>query len=209
MTKTEPNQETNKFIEFVKQKCKDYEVDIIFSPEDHVATDSGCKCNGYFDDESRTLAVATGKSFDKWFKTFVHEFGHMTQWIDDAPEWGLIKDPADAETIVELWYDHLIELTPRQLNMWVKRGRDVELECERRTVKLIKRHNLPIDIEGYIKHANAYVYFWTYTKQTRKWYTIGKEPYNIPEIVDVMPTHFDNDYEILPEQIKKLFDKYL
>lgn len=207
---TEPNEQTEKFISFVKQKCKDYDVKLILSPEDHVATiPNECKCNGYFDDDNRALAVATGKSFDKWFKTLVHEFGHMTQWIDGIPEWKEIKEPADAEVIIELWYDKLIELESAQKQYWLKRARNVELDCERRTVRLIKRHNLPIDTEEYSQHANAYVYFWNYTMIVRSWYKIGKEPYNIPEIVSAMPKTMDNDYDKLPPKYRELFDKYL
>lgn len=209
MIQTRPTKETEAFLKFVEEQCAAQKITLFLSSKDHVVTGNGCKCNGFFDDDSKVLAAAAGKSFDKWFKTLVHEYGHMTQWLDQSPEWKTMKDPADAEVIVELWYDHLIELTPTQLDNWVKKGRDVELDCERRTVELIKKHHLPIDIVEYTQHANSYIYFWTYTKHSRKWYTIGKEPYNIPEIVRAMPAHFDNDYDNIPSHVMTLFKKHL
>lgn len=200
------NEQAAAFIEYVKSECKSYNVKIVLSPDDHVTTEAGCKCNGFFDIE--TLAVATGKEFEKWFKTFVHEYCHMTQWIEDTKEWNACKDPCDAEEITELWYDHKIELTKEQALDWTVKARDVELDCEKRVIQLIDRFNLPIDKEAYIKHANAYIYFWTYTLTSRSWYKIGKEPYNIKEIVDAMPSNFYNNYNVMPETYMKLYKEH-
>jgi hypothetical protein len=46
-------------------------------------------------------------------------------------------------------------------------------------------------------------------RKNRKWYTIGKEPYNIPDVVDIMPKTFDIDYTILDSNIEKTYDAYL
>ena len=34
-----------------------------------------------------------------------------------------------------------------------------ELDCERRTLRTIKRRNLSIDAQAYAQHANAYLFF--------------------------------------------------
>lgn len=58
--------------------------------------------------------------------------------------------------------------------------------------------DLPIDLEKYVQRANAYVYFYTAMKSTRKWYTIGKEPYNTESIWKHLPPHFNLDYDAIP-----------
>jgi hypothetical protein len=44
-------------------------------------------------------------------------------------------------------------------------------------------------------------------KENRKWYEIGREPYNLPEIFKEMPKTFDNDYSELSIEIKAALDK--
>jgi hypothetical protein len=84
----------------------------------------------------------------------------------------------------------------------------VEVDCEKRTVEKIKKYGLDsiINIDEYIQKSNAYVLFYLWMRKNRKWYTIGKEPYNIPDVVSVMPKTFDIDYTELSPDILDAFD---
>lgn len=197
-----------KFISFVKQKAKAEKVRFYMAPKRYLETDIGIQCNGYFDGDQKILAVAAGQPQERWIKTLAHEFSHMTQWMDQTDTWIAGTHPTDAEAIVELWYYKKIELNAKQRAYWIGLSRNVELEAERRTLEIIKQHKLPIDLSGYAKHANAYLYFWTYTGFTRRWYTVGKEPYNIPAIVDAMPDTLDQDYAKLPRKYKRLYEEH-
>jgi hypothetical protein len=64
----------------------------------------------------------------------------------------------------------------------------LEYDAEKRSVALIKRWNLPMKIPQYIKTANAYLSFYRLMRDYRTWYT--KAPYEVPEIVAMMPTKF-------------------
>jgi uncharacterized protein YpuA (DUF1002 family) len=44
-------------------------------------------------------------------------------------------------------------------------------------------------------------------KENRRWYEIGYEPYNIPDIVSQMPKSFDTDYSKLTDELRQVFDK--
>ena len=46
-------------------------------------------------------------------------------------------------------------------------------------------------------------------RKNRRWYSVGKEPYNQPPVVSIMPKTFDIDYTILDPKFKKVFDQYL
>ena len=46
-------------------------------------------------------------------------------------------------------------------------------------------------------------------RKNRSWYKIGKEPYNIPQVVSVMPKTFDIDYTVLDPKIEKVYDDNL
>ena len=199
-----------KIIKRTKRLATKHGVKVVLSGDRYVQS-GGIKSNGYFDDEELVLAVACGDQMKhQWQATFLHESSHMDQWIEQIPEWQTKINDIDATKLLDLWMNGNIELNKKQLNAYVRAARDIELDCERRTVKkIIKNRIRLIDVPTYIQKANAYVYFYNYLKKSRKWYTIGKEPYNIEEIWAKMPINFDNDYEKLPKKFERLFDKHL
>lgn len=194
------------FISHVKKECKKNSVALTLSRARYV-TAGDSRVNGYFDDGALELAVATGQREDGWVRVLLHEYAHMTQWAEHTKVWtdGQVGS-VDSETIVDLWIGHHISLTPEQTRLMIRLSRDCELDCEKRATRLIARWRLPIDVKAYVKAANAYVYFWTYVGEARTWYDIGREPYNTKAVVDLMPDHFDNDYDKLPPGVRSLFD---
>ncbi len=195
---------SERFLQFVKGGCKDSKINLVLSPERQVETE-GIKCNGYFDHTDKILTVATGQSFDAWFKILVHEFSHMRQWIEQCKAWTESEKDGDANDTMDKWLNSTVNLSKKNKNKFVNRARDLELDCDKRALNWIRAFKLPINERDYIKRANAYIYFYTYIKETRKWYTIGKEPFNNWLLVLAMPTHFDNDYDNPPEVIKRLY----
>lgn len=174
-----------------------------------VTSGDGAKVNGFLSDDKRMLAVATGKPKWRWFQTFIHESCHMEQSIEQAKVWtDLIVSGHDATDFVFLWLDHAIELNRNQLSTYIYRTAMVELDCEKRSVKKIKTYGFDYDTKEYIQRANAYVYFYLMLKKSRKWYTIGKEPYSIEHVWREMPDDFDNNYTRLPAKYEKLYRQH-
>ena len=164
--------------------------------------------NGYFCDEDMELAVACKQSFKQWFKVFVHESSHMDQWHEGDPDWDTVNFCGiDSGSILDLWLNHHVELDEKQLTKILKPSVYVELDCERRTIKKIIKNKLPLDPAEYAKRANAYVWFYLVMPHTRKWYKIGKEPYNNKRIVKYMPAHLNMNYEEVPYEIVELYRK--
>ena len=201
---------TKKILKDVKQTCKKHEVQLILSDCRSVQLDTGTKCNGYFEDKTPALAVACGQAEKKWLPVLIHESSHMDQWIEQCVEWTNTKtEQYESMDLLDLWMGRHIELSRAQLNKYVKASRDVELDCEKRSVEKILHYDAPLNIVQYIQRANAYVYFYNFMKVSRKWYTIGKEPYNVKDVWTQMPINFDNDYEKLPKKFRDLFLNYL
>ena len=174
-----------------------------------VTSGDGAKVNGFLSDDARMLAVATGKPKSKWFSTFLHESCHMDQSIEQAQVWkDLTIDGQDATDLVFMWLNHTVELNRRQLNKYTYRSAMVELDCERRSAKKIVKYGFDIDVKEYTQRANAYVYFYLVMRRTRKWYTIGKEPYNVKSVWSEMPDDFDNNYTRLPAKYAKLYERF-
>jgi hypothetical protein len=158
--------------------------------------------NGFFCEKEKVLAVAGGHSLKKWFWILLHEYNHMLQWKSgnffsqssnemDERFWG--------------WLSGEIELSKDELNAVVENQRNCEIDCEKRTVKMILENpGVGLNVDEYVKKSNAYLYFYSMVKLRRKWYK--KAPYEVKEIIDMMPVEFVKDYNKLPKGFKKLVD---
>ena len=196
------------FIEDLKIYTKENNIKLILSPEKGVQfSEGGILCNGYFDDITSTLACALGKDVSQWLVILLHESCHMDQWVEKVPEW---TENVGMDNI-EKWLNGDDSVNMKNIDNEIRTSIIVEVDCEKRTVEKIKKYGLDsiINIDEYIKKSNAYVLFYLWMRKNRKWYTIGKEPYNIPDVVSVMPKTFDIDYTILDSNIEKTYDAYL
>lgn len=168
-------------------------------------------CNGYFDDEEQEFGVACGQPFKDWIITFIHESCHVDQWVEEDDNFmgGTIGSVIRAYDLLDLWLNHNIELTGKQLDEVIKKTMIVELDCERRAIRKIKKYKLPINTRDYARRANAYVYFYFSMKYSREWYKIDEEPYSFPEILDAMPTSLSGKYDKIPKKHITLILKHL
>ena len=196
------------FIEDLKIYTKENNIKLVLSPEKGVKfSEGGILCNGYFDDITSTLACALGKDVSQWLVILLHESCHMDQWVEKVPEW---TENAGMDNI-EKWLNGDDSVNMKNIDNEIRTSIIVEVDCEKRTVEKIKKYGLDsiINIDEYIKKSNAYVLFYLWMRKNRKWYEIGKEPYNITDVVSVMPNTFDIDYTILDPKIEKTYDTYL
>jgi hypothetical protein len=172
----------------VMKKCIKLGVTLILSQEKSV-DNGGMECNGYFDDEEMTLAVAMDYPTDRWLYTLVHEYNHMLQWDEQCRQWrDVYIGGTDIYSLVDLWLEHKIELNKNQIYDYTQRALNLELDCERRTIAMMSKEGLIKDRTDYIKKAAK-----------RKWYKIGKEPYVLEEVWKKIPDHFDINYTDAPD----------
>jgi hypothetical protein len=169
--------------------------------EKRVKISKGFYSSGYCCDVDKELVVAVGKDAELWFEIFVHEYCHFLQWEDKAYE--------DGEAYVwdsfDRWISGRKSLVPRTVNKYVDIIRECEMDCEKRVVALIKKHNLPMDVDQYIQKANVYGLFYSVVAKHRKWYSPGKEaPTEIDELIQMMPTTFLSSWDDIPPEFEKI-----
>jgi hypothetical protein len=165
----------------------------------YLKLDGNIKCSGYFDDHSNKLAVAMKSTMA--LEILVHEFGHLTQYIDNCKPWKNLGDSLDKMTA---WLQgEEIEDYSKHIDA----ARDMELDNEKRSVKIIKDFNLNINIDQYIKKANSYVYFYNWMKHTRRWSRPTNSPYKNANLINIMPDQFQKSYKTIPKSIKKVFQQ--
>jgi len=192
-------QNDQKFIEHIKIHCKELGIKCDIRDVSYVNYGKGFKCGGWFDSEGRELVVAMNSP--DGFSTLVHEYGHLTQWVDDIPLW-----KTSSESLMKM-NDWLSGVEVENIDEHLSICRDLELENEKRSVKLIKKWGLSIDVEDYTRKANAYVMFYNWMKQTRRWSKPKNSPYRNERVLSVMSSKFNMNYKKMSKKIFKIFSE--
>lgn len=187
-----------KFKDFVKSECKAHGIKLELRKRSYLVLSGNIKCSGYFDSEESKLVVAVNRK--DWLPILVHEYGHLTQWVDRCKEW------VDNETGLEGIDEWLNGKEVRNIKDVLSKSRDLELDNEKRSVRIIKKWNLPIDVKLYTQKANAYVCFYNYMYFSRRWCGIHNSPYKNPAIYSHMPTTFRMNYQKLSDKYKNIYE---
>lgn len=182
-------------------------IKFIIKSTKQIVLSENVKCVGYFDSAASPAVLASTVGYgdeSHWLSILVHETCHMDQYLEDPILWKEydrcidIDDWLSGKRESKFDVEHAIDKTQK-----------LELDCERRAVRKLKKFNLPIDTDEYIQKANSYVFFHQYLKTSRTWPVPGKL-YN-KRLYSKLPTTFLNDdaYTTLPDEYRVLFDKYL
>lgn len=188
---------SDEFIKYVKKECKYYGVRYSLRPSKHLVYD-GQTMSGCFDDTNKVLVCAMKR--EDALSILAHEYCHMTQWAEKCHEW-MRSNELKSYTA---WADHL-KGKKIEMDIHFQIMRDLELDNEKRTVRLIKKLDLPIDVKLYTKKANAYVMFYNYMRITGLWAKPGNTPYNNQRIIDSMPDKFSLNYSHIHPRLERIF----
>jgi hypothetical protein len=164
-----------------------------FPETERALLDDGSPCSGYFDDRVPKLVVATGRHHDRWAPVLVHEFCHFLQWRDDREFFDSCK--FDGKDGIDVFLEHVSGeryLTPTEIVRVCLLSAEVEHDCESRVLGMIAEHGLPMDPRQYAKMANSYVAYYHAMPELGDWCR-GERPYEVQEILDIMPDHLDLD----------------
>jgi hypothetical protein len=183
------------FVKLAKKELKKYNIKCVFSKKELISE----SYSGYFDSLNKILAVSRGNW--NWFGIFLHEYCHFLQWRDG-------KGIGDVNSFYD-WIQNGAEGEYTQKD-FIK-ARNHELDCEKRVVKLIDKHNLPIDKDEYIQQANFmmlnYNYINSYTKNWEwdfkkggRWKMHNEMPTELLKVKDCN--------EKIPRKYLKLIRKY-
>lgn len=107
------------------------------------------KCVGFFDSNRKLLVVATKDHH--WFDILIHEYCHFLQYKYDYKYW---NDPIFEE--INIFDFSNYKGNAKRFREAYEKTCQIEIDCDRRAVQLIKKHNLDIDLDEYIRYANLY-----------------------------------------------------
>ena len=191
------------FVKFVKAQCKKYDVTckLVKAPSVFTNDEGISECSGYFDGDNRQLVCAIGVN-PEWIGILAHEYCHLTQWVEDAPIWKK-SEKHNTYTLVNSW---LSGEPVRNIKFHLGVCRDLELDNEKRTVNVIKKFGLDVNLDEYIQKSNAYVHYYNYMYYNRKWCTPTNSPHRVADVWKAMPKRFNMKYEGMSNRIKRVYD---
>jgi hypothetical protein len=168
-------------------------VSVLLSPTKTVESD-GVQVGGYFDEDARVLAVATDRQEESWLGVLLHEYCHVTQWVEDTPVWLAYRQ--------EMW-DWLAGKRIKDPRGAVMAVQATEADCERRTIRLARELEAPIDLETYARAANGYIHFHNVIADRRKWYRPGIAMTDAPELLAAANPKLDRDFSVTSPELRK------
>jgi hypothetical protein len=196
-------------LDMVKDECEKNGVEFITCEENRISYPGfpDMKVSGYFTDKPKpALACALGKPEKEWMKILIHEFSHMRQWLEKSELWDKqYANGIDCDKGMDEWLSGK-EFTKEEYTYFVRTIQELEYDCERRTLSFIVSERLPIDPEEYIKNANSYIFLYSVLLETKKWPDVA--PYEVKEIMDMMPSFFFKNFEDYFELNEKMLELY-
>lgn len=196
----------NRDVDVALQKCFDQlykkNVEVLMCQSKYVQSNK-IRTMGYFQEHPPKLVCSTQRPIQDWVRVFFHEFAHFKQWSNRTPIWIQADEAIDV-----LWAFLNGDPTVVPFGMFkraVKTVQELELDCEKRAYRLLRRHHLFDLSDGYIRKANAYLFFYTVLKKEKRWYK--HPPSECPEIVAMMPDRFLDDYSRLQKGWLEVFKR--
>lgn len=193
------NSRKEQFIDWIKEECKKNNIKYSLRNVSYVILNGNMKCSGYFYNEEDKGYLVCAMRKNGSVEILAHEYCHATQWLDKISLW---DKSTKSLTKLEEW---LSGKRVKNIKEHLAVCRDLELDNEKRTAKLLEDWDIGVDINHYTKKANAYVMYYNYLNISKKWCSPGNTPYTNSRLINAMSTKFDMDYENLSDEIKNIF----
>jgi hypothetical protein len=151
---------------------------------------------GWFCAEKGDEELVVAMKHHMGFEILIHEYCHFLQWKTDRKLWDKSQSTYDFlfDWISSPYLQYNIyvkgrEVTEEQLNQSLHDIIELEHDCEKRVLKIVK--NCPIedfDMDKYIRAANAYLWSYHLNRELRK---RPKNPIYSERVLEHMPNTFN------------------
>jgi hypothetical protein len=171
------------FVDKVRDHMAEHGCRIIFGRGKELNC-GGYRAAGYFSDNDLELRVARKNTL--WFEVLIHEYCHFLQWIEKSP---VYRKSDKSNAIIDNWFNGK-QYSSRIIDKAFDCVREMERDCEMRSIKLIKKHDLPINVDRYTRMANCYIYVHYFMREYRKFWPFEQELMKSPTVLSQMPASF-------------------
>ena len=154
------------------------------------------KCSGLFymdANDNPIIKVAKGSlKEEEWFGVLIHEYCHFLQWRDNSCLWNNFCDH-------DITYSQIL-LKPQKYKKELIALFELEINCEKLAVKIIKNNNL-FDHKYYARTANSILYKYAMLYKYDKWPEDNRKYKKVEEFCPNKILKSHKEYLNIPEKI--------
>jgi len=178
----------------IVRELLDHEFSVLLYNKEQLPDACGGWCS--IDEDGKEFVVAMKHHMG--FEILIHEYCHFLQWKTDRRLWDksmltydILFDWISYPSLVYSPFIKDYKITQEELDQSLYDILEIEHDCERRVLKLVK--NCPIedfDTDKYIRAANAYLWSYHLNRELRM---RPKNPIYSERVLEHMPNSFNND----------------
>jgi hypothetical protein len=182
----------------IKEDLEDLDGKLIFVKGRYCGGKSKCSGLFYLDSKDNpVIKVAKGGlDEEEWFGVLLHEYCHFMQWRDNSKYW-------ESFCNYDVTYSQIL-LKPEKYKLALTVLMDLEINCERLAVKIIKNNNL-FDHKTYAQSANAILYKYAFLYNFNKW---PEDSRTYKKVQDLAPNRILKSYKEYLDIPKKIIEYY-
>lgn len=161
------------------------------------------ECYPYFHEDPLTFALNYFESQIKnkeWFTIFIHEYCHFIQWKNEKKKWTIDYDYASEKL------NKFLDKKSKSVDIEsIRKVQELELDCDKKALRLMKKHQLDVDINLYTKYSNLYILCHPLFGKYGHFYT----PY---ELLEYVPKKHISKKDLLKDidfELEKMYKIYL
>jgi hypothetical protein len=182
----------------IKEDLEDLDGKIVFVKGRYCGGKS--KCSGLFymnANDNPIIKVAKGGLKEaEWFGVLIHEYAHFLQWRDDTKVWNKYCD-------YDITYSQIL-LKPEKYKKELLALMALELDCEKRSFKIIKNNNL-FDHKEYAQNANSILYKYAFLYNYNNWPDDNRKYRKVQKICPTKLLDNVKDYLDIPGDIVEIY----
>lgn len=144
---------------------------------------------GWFGEDEDGQEFVVAMKHHMGFEILLHEYCHFLQWKTDRRLW---EKSNETYNVLFNWIaDPTLEVSDEQLNQSLHDILEIEHDCEKKALKIIK--NSPIEdfnVDKYMRAVNAYLWSYHLNRELR---LKPKRPIYSERVLEHMPNTFNTD----------------
>lgn len=162
------HREVKRFLADIKKELDKHDITLSFDSNlSRIGEgDAGC----FFPDKKLLKCYMNNDGFN-FLGVLAHERSHVVnQWATRSETWVAFEElEFNPEEIIKQ------KKIPPALTKYRRATINLEWECEKETIKLLKKYNLPLNIDKYIQTANLVLYSYVYMFARKHWPKLRKK----------------------------------
>lgn len=161
------NSGAEEFVRMIKDHLKKYNGKIVFKNP----ILNRAEIDGEFSEFSMTIMCSIDSSSNYWIGVLAHEYSHFLQCVNESKYWINFQNKVSEIDNLNYIFNNKknIKISKRERKKIIHHIINVELDCDKRAIKLINKWKLNVNKNEYRTKANIILYKYLYWAEYGIW----------------------------------------